>query len=131
MKRAERKPDHTRSKCSGEEEIISKFMFFTPFNVKLKVGIDLPDTLNASISHDLVTEKFYDEKKCVSIMLLNNAIMFTKELRIITCSAFTVLVRKQSHCPHVKLPLTVAAGLESARPGSVLLCERVLGAESM
>lgn len=58
-------------------------MFFTPFNVQLKVGIDLPDTLNASISHDLVTEKFYDDKKCVSIMLLNNAIMFTKELRII------------------------------------------------
>lgn len=37
-------------------------MFFTPFNVQLKVGVDLPDTLNASVSHNLVTEKFYDAK---------------------------------------------------------------------
>lgn len=84
-KKVGRKPDHTRSNCSGEEEIIGKFMWFTPFNIQLKVGVDLPDTLNDSVSHDLVTEKFCNKKNSVDV-----------------CSTFNMWVHKQSHCPLVE-----------------------------
>lgn len=84
-KKAGRKPDHTRSNCSGEEEIIGKFMWFTPFNIQLKVGVDLPDTLNASVFHDLATERLCNKKKSVDV-----------------CPAFKLWVHTQSHCPLVE-----------------------------
>lgn len=72
-----------------------------PFNIQLKAGMDLLDTLNASLSCNLVTEKCYK-----------------REIAADVCSTFNMWFHNRSYCPWVELLLRVAAGLEGARPGA-------------
>ena len=52
------------------------------FNIQLKAGMDLLDTLNASLSCNLVTEKYYK-----------------KEIAADVCSTFNTWFHNRSYCP--------------------------------